>query len=118
MSDQPLTEQDMRDALDALNTKIDQARTIKNNSSGADDLKMTHCLDMLRTARTAIYDYVFLTSINDQSFTDAVNLIAGEAKTLDDVAGNLPSATEFINNLAGFLGTVGKVLPVLKAHTG
>jgi hypothetical protein len=113
------TAQDMRDALNAIDAKISDARTVKNNSTRtADALKMTDCIDKLKTARTAIYDEVYSESVDGPAFADAVNKITAAGKDLNTVASNMKSATDFISSLAGFLGAVDKVLPVLKGYAG
>jgi hypothetical protein len=119
MSDAPpATAQDMRDALDAIDAKITDARKVKNKSTGAAAVKMTDCLAQLRQARTALYEQVYLEAITDPAFVAAVDKLTAAAKHLDDVASNMTSATAFITGIAGFLGAVGGVMPVLKAHIG
>jgi len=114
----PVTQQEMRDALDEINRRIEEARTVKKNSDGADAVEMTECLHRLRRARTALYEQVYLESIDAPDFVNAVDRITGAAKLLDGVAANMASATAFIASLAGFLGAVGAVMPVLTKHLG
>jgi len=114
----PVTQQEMRDALDEIDARIKQARTVKNNSVGADAVKMTECLHRLRRARTALYEQAYLESIEDPEFVDAVARITAAAKLLNGVAANMASAAAFIASLAGFLGAVGEVMPALTTHLG
>jgi hypothetical protein len=114
----PATAEDMREALDNIDAKIVEARQLWNASDGADAVRLSDCLNRLRTSRTAIYEEAYLESINDPEFVDAINRITAAAKGLNAVASNMTSATDFITSLSGFLGVAGKAMPVLKSFIG
>jgi hypothetical protein len=107
-------EQAKDECLDALDDEIVAARDLKNQSFGADGVRMSDVIARLKAQRTAIATQDYKAALTDPALQNALNIIKGVTADMTAVAGNMTTATDFINNLTVFIGGGTKVVSALR----
>jgi hypothetical protein len=102
------------DCLDAFDDEIVAARDLKNQSNPTDSLKMTDVIARLKAQRTAIAVQDYKAALTDPAMQNALAIIRGATADMTVVAGNMKTVTDFVTNLATFIGGGTKVVSALR----